>query len=108
MKRWCGTLLLWFAFTLPARAHFVWIVPDPKAGGGSALVVFSDTPAPDATVPVTKIAKTELFAFSGGKAVPLKATQQGNAYRVTRPGDRPGVVAGVCRYGVVQKGKAEP
>jgi hypothetical protein len=106
MKRWCGACLLLVVAALPARAHFVWIVPD-QAG---ALVVFSDNLLPDANVPVTKIAGTELFIIGeGGKATALKAAQEKNAYRVAAPAKgQPAVIGGVCRYGVVQKGKAEP
>jgi uncharacterized GH25 family protein len=107
MKRWCGACLLLCVLALPARAHFVWIVPDQ---GGGALVVFSDNTLPDAKVPVTKIAGTELFVVgAGGKTAALKATQEKDAYRVAAPSKgRPAVIGGVCRYGVVQKGKAEP
>src|SRR5207244_2049494 len=89
-----------------ARAHFVWIVPD-QAG---ALVIFSDTLQPDAKVPVTKIAATEVFVIgAGGKTAPLKATLRKDAYRVDAPGKgRPAVLGAVCHYGVVQKGKADP
>lgn len=107
MKRWCGTLLLLSAFALPARAHFVWIVPD-RGGKPEAQVVFSDDLQPDAKVPVTKIAKTELFVVTAGKATPLKATLGKDAYLVSVPGKGGSVVAGVCRYGVTQRGKAEP
>jgi hypothetical protein len=106
MKRWCGAGLLFCVIALPARAHFVWIVPDPAG----ALVVFSDTLQPDAKVPVTKIAATEVFAIgAGGKTQQLKATLGKDAYRVDAPGEvRPSVLGAVCHYGVVQKGKAEP
>src|SRR5262249_12409683 len=106
MKRWCGACLLLAVTVLPAPAHFVWIVPDQ----GGALVVFSDNLLPDAKVPVTKIAGTELFVIGDdGKATALKATQEKGAYRVAGPAKgRSAVIGGVCRYGVVQKGKAEP
>jgi uncharacterized GH25 family protein len=106
MKRWCCACLLFCVIAPPARAHFVWIVPD-QAG---ALLIFSDTLQPDAKVPVTKIAGTELFTFGeGGKIMALKATQEKDAYRVAAPAKRRwAVIGGVCRYGVVQKGKADP
>jgi hypothetical protein len=106
MKRWCGACLLFCVIALPARAHFVWIVPDQSG----ALVIFSDNLQPDAKVPVTKIAATEVFVIGvGGKTQPLKASLGKDAYRVDAPGkERPAVIGGVCRYGVVQKGKADP
>jgi uncharacterized GH25 family protein len=104
MKRWCGVCLLLAVTALPAPAHFVWIVPDQ----GGALVIFSDNLQPDAKVPVTKIAATEVFALGeDGKATALKAVEGKDAYRVEAPG-KGVVLVGVCRYGVVQKGKAEP
>jgi uncharacterized GH25 family protein len=109
MRRWSAAFLLLCGFALPARAHFVWIVPDKAAGGSDALVIFSDDQKPDANVPVTKIARTELFAVApGGKLGDLKATEGKDAYRVPAPAKGPVVYGGVCRYGVVQKGKAEP
>ncbi len=110
MTRWSGAFLLLCGLALPARAHFVWIVPDKGAAGGSdALVIFSDDQQPDSKVPVTKIARTELFAVGPSATItPLKATEGKHAYRVAAPAKGPAVLAGVCRYGVVQKGKAEP
>jgi hypothetical protein len=106
MRAWCSACLLLVAFALPARAHFVWIVPD-KSG---ALVVFSDTPQPDAKVPVSKIAGTELFLIGESDTTTVvKPTREKDAFRVQAPGKgQPAVLAGLCRYGVVQKGKAEP
>src|SRR5437588_829199 len=106
MKRWCGACLLFCVSALPARGHFVWIVPD-QAG---ALVIFSDTLQPDTKVPVTKIAVTEVFAIgAGGKTHPLKLTLGKDVYRVDAPGKgQPSVFGAVCQYGVVQKGKADP
>jgi hypothetical protein len=106
MKRWCCACLLFCVIAPPARAHFVWIVPD-QAG---ALLIFSDTLQPDAKVPVTKIAATEVFVGgAGGKFEPLKATLAKDAYRVELPArGRPVVLGALCRYGVVQKGKADP
>jgi hypothetical protein len=107
MKHWSAAFLVVLGFALPAPAHFVWIVPG--ADGGGALVVFSDDQNPDAKVPVSKIAATELFAINAdGSVTPLKATEEKNAYGVAAPAKGPAVLGGVCRYGVVKKGKAEP
>jgi hypothetical protein len=110
MKRGCSALLLLLAAALPAQAHFIWILPGPPGDGkASARVVFSDSLAPDSNVPVTKIAKTELFQRSvDGKAAPLPWTAGKDAYDVTLPDQQPRLLGGVCRYGVIQKGNAGP
>jgi hypothetical protein len=111
MKRWCGVLLLLAVCAAPARAHFVFLVPLKGAEAPAAQVVFSDELAPDRGVPIKMIEQIELFALgAAGQATPLKkAPVEGkNAYLVTAPGKGPAVLAGVCRYGVVQRGKAEP
>jgi hypothetical protein len=105
MKRWCSAVVVLLASALAARAHFVWIVP---AGDGQASLIFSDSLKPDSTVPVTKIGATRLFLLNDGTVKELKATlRDKSAYRVPLP-KGPAVVAGVCRYGVVAKGKAAP
>ena len=62
MKTWNSALLVVFLAVLPARAHFIWIVPD-KVGdnGSSARVFFSDNLKPDNPEMLAKIARTELF-----------------------------------------------
>src|SRR5947209_3784662 len=106
MKRWCSAVVLLLAGALAARAHFVWVVP---AGDREALLIFSDSLKPDRNVPVTKIQATRLFLLGDGKAKELPlALKDKTAYRVTLPGEGPGVLAGTCRYGVVAKGKAAP
>jgi hypothetical protein len=106
MKRWCSALLLLFAGALTARAHFVWIVP---SGDREALLIFSDTLKPDRSVPVTKIGATRVFLL-GDREKALRTTlKDKTAYRLTLLGEPgPSALAGVCRYGVVAKGKAEP
>ncbi len=111
MKRWCAVLLVLAVCALPAQAHFIWIVPLKGAEAPGALVIFSDDLEPDANVPIKKIEQTEVFLLgSDGKVTPLKkaAVEGKNAYRVTAPGKGPEVIAGVLRYGVIQRGKAEP
>jgi hypothetical protein len=101
----CGLLLL-LACAAPARAHFVWIVPD--ADKGTAMAVFSDELAPDKSVPVTKIGHTEFFTRdAAGKTVPVKATAGKGFYEVTLPKGT-SAVGGVCRYGVTARGKGDP
>src|SRR5262249_48899790 len=110
MRRGCMALLLLAAAALPARAHFIWIVPDKGTGPRpTAQVVFSDGLAPDSNVPVTKIAQTELFQRGAdGKEAPLKWVEGKDAYVVTLPDGQMRMVGGVCTYGVVQRGKDGP
>ncbi|MCI0465361.1 MAG: DUF3386 family protein [Gemmataceae bacterium] len=110
MKRWCAVLLMLAVCAVPAQAHFVWIVPLKGAEALSAQVIFSDDLEPDRSVPIKKIEQTELFVLGARKATPLKKTtvEGKNAYQVTVPGKGPAVIAGVLRYGVIQRGKAEP
>lgn len=95
----------------PAPAHFIWILP-PRAGdSGPAQMVFSDTLAPDVNVPITKIAKTQLTARAGkGEATPARVTEAKDHYVVAPEKAAEGAVAvsGICQYGVLAKGKAEP
>src|SRR5260370_11207217 len=93
-----------------APAHFIWLVPQEDKG--TALMIFSDTLEPDANVAIKKIAHTKLFARSGvkGEALPVKTDDAKDAYRVTvdRDAEGPVIVGGVCRYGVISKGKGDP
>lgn len=90
-----------------ARAHFIWIVPD--ASKPSAKVVFSDSLEPDRPELLERITQTELFVRGPeGKLVPLRWTKGDDAYTLTVAGKGPQVVGGVCRYGVVARGGAEP
>jgi len=98
------------ALAAPAPAHFIWLIPvgDPESGT-TALMIFSDTLEPDANVPVSKIARTKLFARAGarGDEIPVKTSETNHAYRVTA-GETPVMIGGVCEYGVITKGQGKP
>ncbi len=102
------TVLL--ALAAPAPAHFIWLVPEHDKA--SVLMVFSDTPEPDANVPVKKIAQTKLFARGGvkGEPLPVKIDEAKDAYRVTleKEAEGPVMIAGVCHYGVATKAADAP
>jgi uncharacterized GH25 family protein len=93
-----------------ARAHFIWLVPEPDKG--TVQMIFSDTLEPDANVPIKKIAATKLFARVGakGETVKVKMDEAKDFFRVSfeKPQDETAMIAGVCQVGVVSKGKAEP
>jgi N-acetylneuraminic acid mutarotase len=90
----------------PARAHFIWIVPD-AADAAKAKVVFSENLEPDDGVPVENIAATKLFARTAGQPAPLDWAKGEHAYLARLPGDG-AVVGGVCRYGVLRRGEGKP
>jgi uncharacterized protein DUF3386/uncharacterized protein DUF4198 len=107
MKRCVVAVLLFAWAALPVRAHFIWIVPDKQAG--TVQVVFSDIPAPDSPKLLGKIAHTQLFLQqANGKTVPLKWTLGKEAYQVVVSDAASAIVGAICRYGVLEKGKAEP
>jgi uncharacterized GH25 family protein len=107
IRRLTSLVVLLLAAPL-ARAHFIWIVPDKD--GASAQVVFSDGPKPDDPKLLAKIAKTDVFARSAdGKTTNVKWTEGKDAYLVTSANKQKWLgLAAVCRYGVTQRGKAEP
>ncbi|HTU92644.1 MAG TPA: DUF4198 domain-containing protein [Gemmataceae bacterium] len=110
MKRWVTSLFLMVLAAAPAAAHFIWIVPDKHAEGkATARVVFSEDLQPDKADYLAKIASTELFARDGsGKIVPIKWTRDEDFYRAAASGTGGRILAGVCRYGVRQRGQSEP
>src|SRR5262245_10125961 len=69
MRRWCSSLLLVAVCAVPARAHFVWIVPFDGPTGTGAQVVFSDNLEPDPNVPIAKVKATEVGLVAPGKKV---------------------------------------
>jgi len=92
-----------------ASAHFVWIVPD-EADKGRALVVFSDTLAPDKNPALLdRIAQTKLFMQGvGDKDAPLEWKKLETSYEIPLPGNTGGNIGGVCKYGVTQRGDSKP
>jgi hypothetical protein len=111
MKVWTSACLVLLAAVLPARAHFIWILPDdPSAEGNTKVrVVFSDSTRPDKPALLAKIAGTELYVRgTGNKDTPLQWTKKEDAYEAAVTGKGPRLVGGVCRYGVFQHGKQPP
>ncbi len=110
MKRWVTSLFLVVLAVAPASAHFIWIVPDkPAEGKTTTRVIFSEDLQPDKPDYLAKIAGTELFGRdAGGKIAPVKWKRGENAYQATLPGASASVLAGVCRYGVIQRGESGP
>jgi uncharacterized GH25 family protein len=92
------------ALAIPAHAHFIWLVPQ-KAG--MVQMVFSDELAPDANVPITKIAQTQVFARSAKGDVAVTKKEANDHYVLTFDASSPVEVAGVCQYGVLAK-KGDP
>jgi hypothetical protein len=109
MSRWCSLLLLAVAVT-PARAHFIWIIPDKVEEERTTVrVIFSDSLEPDSPDLLAKIAKTELFLCgTDGRTAPLKLAEGKEGNVLTLEGKGPWLVAGICRYGVVKRGQDEP
>jgi uncharacterized GH25 family protein len=108
MKRCLFSLLAFALLAIPARAHFIWIVPD-GADGTKVKVVFSDDLEPDEGVAVEKIGGTKLLTLdAAGKAAKLDWKKGEHAYLANLPGKGDGLVGGVCKYGVTQRGEGKP
>lgn len=110
MKRWITSLFLGFLASVPASGHFIWIVPEKTVEGKTTTrVIFSEDLQPDKPDYLAKIAGTELFVRDArGKTVPVKWTRGEDVYRATPPGAGARILAGICRYGVLQRGDSEP
>jgi hypothetical protein len=110
MHRFAITALAAAVLALPARAHFIFILPD-KAGGDrtTGQLVFSDSLTPDDPKLLAKVAGTELFIRDArGETAPLKFTQDKDRFGFSVEGSAPAVVGGECRYGVSEKGGSGP
>ena len=107
MKRFAVCLVALASWVLPARAHFIWIVPDAK-DASKLVVVFSEALEPDDAVDIATIASTKLVAQDrAGKAVPLDWKKGEHAFHVDLPPSST-AVGGACHYGVLQRGDAKP
>ena len=108
MKRCMMSLLLFALAVVPARAHFIWIVPD-GTDGTRAKVIFSDSLEPDEGVPVEKVAATKLHVRDNdGRVAAIDWKKGEHAYLVSVPGNGAAVLGGVCQYGVIQRGEGKP
>lgn len=106
MRSACAFLALALAVS-PARAHFIFLVPDKDQK--TVSMVFTDTLRPDEGVAISKIGKTNLFALdAAGKSVPVKMAEHKHHYEITVPGPRPVMIGGACQYGVSTRKVTDP
>jgi hypothetical protein len=109
MKRLTLCVLACLAGALPARAHFLWVLP-ADANARVVRVVFSDAPRPDDPALLKKVAHTQLLCRTGVR-VPgtgLTTVVGKDALQAALSGTGFREVAAVCHYGVAQHGKSEP
>ena len=108
MKRLLLSALLLAVVVLPARAHFIWVLPPEGNDLKTAHIVFSDTPKPDDAELLKKISKAEVFALGvDGKPVALKLADGKQAFAVATDAG-PHAVGVVLHYGVTQRGDEPP
>ncbi len=101
------SLVMLLIVATAARAHFVWIIPDEAKN--QVRVVMSETPAPDDPGLLDKISQTLLqVRDAGGKVTALTFKKGKDALEAEVPNGGPCTVGGVCRYGVMQRGKSDP
>ena len=108
MKRLLLSVFLLAAVALPARAHFIWVLPPGGNDSKTAHIIYSDTLKADTEELLKKIAKAEVFALNAdGKTVTLKYTDGKQMFNVTTDAG-PHVVGVVLHYGVSQHGDNPP
>lgn len=99
--------LIAFFWAMPLQAHFVWIIPD--AAKNQARVVMSESPEADSPSLLDKIAHTEVMVRrQNGRVETLKLAKGDEALETQFAGEGAGTLAGVCRYGVLDKGTGGP
>ncbi len=102
VKRLTIGMLLLLVVAVPARGHFIWIVPDKN--GATAQVVFSEIPEPDDPKYLDKITQTQLYLRdTDGKDTLWSWTKGRDAYKMTVPRKGPRTIGAVCSYGVMAK-----
>jgi uncharacterized GH25 family protein len=108
MFRVLGAVAVLAIVTFAARAHFVFVVPDPK-DPARAVVVFSEDLDVDEDMTVDKIAGLKLqVKDEAGKLSDVTFEKEKHSLKVTVPGSGSRVVFGSVPYGVMQKGDAKP
>ena len=106
MSRATLSLILLAGAALPARAHFVWLLPG-KADAVS--MVFSEEPAPDDADLLKKVSHTKVFAVTAdSKTTAIEFAQQKDTLALKLDGKGPRVLGAVCRYGVLKRGESPP
>lgn len=90
---------------LSTSAHFIWVVPGPKAPPQKVMVYFGDRLQPDKPKLLKTVAHTSLSAHrSNGKTaelkiVPSRSSKEGH-YEVSLPKQDVSLVTGHCKWGV--------
>lgn len=108
MTRWSIPIFALLLASAPAPAHFIWIVPD-ALDRAKAKVILSETLEPDVAVSIAGIASTKLFAIdSHGKVAHPEWKKADHAYIVDLPPWEGFMIAGMCEYGVMQRGEGKP
>jgi N-acetylneuraminic acid mutarotase/uncharacterized GH25 family protein len=108
MKSWILSLAALALINAPLLAHFVWIVPN-MGNRAQALVILSETLEPDEAVSIAKVASTRLaLRDRTGKVSELTLNKGEHACRVDLPKEEFDALAGVCQYGVMQRGDSKP
>src|ERR1700733_1371087 len=101
MKYGFSAVLALALAAVPARAHFVWIVPGaPVDGKTTARVFLGEGLEPEGPELLAPIAGMQLFTRGpDGKTEPLSWTKGEKAYLVTVPSEGSRTIGGVCHYG---------
>ncbi|GJM23281.1 MAG: hypothetical protein DHS20C15_31960 [Planctomycetota bacterium] len=103
MSRILLVLLLIFAAASSARAHFVFVVPEPT--GGVAYVILSEDLDPDEDVAIGMIGGIKLYARgTNGSVSPLTLLDDEFAYRVEFSEEESRLLFGALQLGVHQVG----
>src|SRR5437660_5423735 len=110
MKRFATLVVAFFVAAAPARAHFIWLLPNESdKDKPAARIVFSDEPAPGAAELVKKIGKVAVYSRGLDlKATELKTTEDKDALQVGGLEKGPQVLGAILKYGVFQKGNDAP
>src|SRR5688572_1310362 len=108
MKRFSGCIALALVAlaSTSAQAHFLFIRIEPTSGGGTpqAHVFFSEQATAGDPQFVDKIAATKLWqAGAAGRFEPLVVNKVSDRLTAALKESAPGVVVGVCEYGVLTR-----
>lgn len=103
-------LFLLLLAALPARAHFLFLLPDTGEKNVGVRLVFSDELAPDANPALLeKIMHTKIFSCDEkGNFVPVKFIKGKEALELSTESKGGQLLFANCKYGVIQRGMSEP
>ena len=100
-------LCVLLGFSMMARAHFVFVVPQP--GGATALVFISEELKPTDEVDAGLVRGAKLvFRDSEGHETPLALAKGAQAYVTALPGTGTGLIHGSADLGLMQRGADKP